>query len=849
MGVTYRATDHVLSRDVALKVIEIPSGLTDSPALRARFLREARSTASLRHPNVAEVFQFGTSPETGQAYYAMQLVDGETLEERVRREGPLPVETALEIAVQVAHALVAAAGQGLVHRDLKPANIMLSHAGLPAALQVTVIDFGLASALAGTENPTRLTEGGFVGTPAFASPEQFRGEPADARSDIYSLGVTLWYTLTGRPPFAGQTTEELRDHPGRVTLPVAQLQARKVSAPVVALLRATLATDPARRPASARALLTALETCRRRPRGRLALVIASTVGALVVIGSFWSLGATRSVGPTAVNDKSIAVLPFDNFSADQDSAFFADGVQDEVLADLARVADLKVISRASVLQYKDAKQRNLREIGKDLGVAYVLEGSVQRAGDKIRVVAQLIDARTDAHRWAEHYDRDLQDVFAIQSDIAQAIADQLRSYLSPAEKNLFASVPTTDLKAYELYTQARAIYVWANPDGATGSLRKKTALLEKTVWRDPGFALAYCELSKTYDDCAGMMNDRPYLELARQAAEKALQIRPGLGEAHRELARCYLATDSGRAYDEAVVAVRTLPNDAEAHRIVGEADQNRDHWAQALPEMEKAHELDPSDYEIEYHLAELRLALRRYAEMEQALLNNRPVSRMDTNWVDLLVAESKLARGDPDAARDYLARVQPDYLPTSEFPSTRFDVAFYLRDYAAAERAIAATPARWMSDVYEGDPPQTWNDGMLARLRGDERKARAIFTALLEWTPPAGWEEERKERVHLSLLSRCDAALGRKEDAIREARQITDKYPLAKYPQTAKACKENLALVYALIGERAQAIDGLETLSKMDASISYGDLRCNPYWDALRGDPRFEAMVASLAPK
>src|SRR6266568_1859632 len=379
MGVTYRATDKVLHRTVALKVIEVPASAGDSQAVRERFLREARAAAALKHPNVAGIFQFGASPEIDRCYYAMELVEGETLEALVRRDGPLKAELALEIAIQVTRALVAAAAQGLIHRDLKPGNIMITRADAETVkLEVKVIDFGLAKVI-NAAGEADLTHGGFVGTPSFASPEQFGGAPADARSDIYSLGVTLWYSLTGQVPYPGKTIEEIRDHQQHTDLPIEQLAERKIATPLIEMLRRTLAIDSTQRPASARELMEALESCRRKLAHGIGVFYKLTALIVVVAIAAATLfmlrlnrqkptsASANNIAPSAsaltpLPEKSIAVLPLENLSDEKENAFLAAGLQDELLSNLAKIKDLKVISRTSVMQYKSGITRNLKEI-------------------------------------------------------------------------------------------------------------------------------------------------------------------------------------------------------------------------------------------------------------------------------------------------------------------------------------------------------------------------------------------------------------------------------------------------------------------------------------------------------
>jgi TolB-like protein/predicted Zn-dependent protease len=540
---------------------------------------------------------------------------------------------------------------------------------------------------------------------------------------------------------------------------------------------------------------------------------------------------------TLLPEKSIAVLPFDNLSKDEENAFFAAGVQDEILTDLAKIADLKVISRTSVMKYKSGLERNLREIAKTLGVSHVVEGSVQRAGQRVRVSAQLIDARNDTHLWAEHYDRDVADVFVIQSEIAQQIAEQLQAKLSPAEKAAIAERPTTDLVAYAYYTKAQEIDVWSNWEGWEKSATQKVELLEKAVQRDPNFALAYCVLAKTQ---LSLAHDPKHFELAKKAAEAALRVRPDLGEAHLELARYYfyaaIFTDRNgfdRAHDELTIARRKLPNNSEALLIAGKIDRNQNRWDSAVTNLRKATELDPRNAEAGYWRGMTYFEMRRYSEYEQLLTKD---AASGDPWGQCLLARIKLAQGDPVAAQSLLDQVPLDFRPAREVWWPRFDAAFYLRDYDAASRVIASTPGEWADDA-------AMLEGQVARARGDKQKALAAFATAREKTE-AIWGP-KDDIDYLKAVSEIDAGLGRKDEAIREAQRAVDLAPIAKDPLERTYSVVNLALVYAWTGEHERALEQLEIVAAIPAGPTYGDLLLNPCWDDLRRDKRFDKIVAA----
>src|SRR5215813_10696367 len=447
MGVTYRATDTSLQRKVALKIIKTDIAARSADA-RERFMREARAAAAFRHEHIATVYQFGMRLETGQYFYAMELIEGETLDDRVHRTGPLDPRTTIGIAEQVTSALVAAEKHGLVHRDLKPANLMLVNADDPEAKGtdqsaskrsklralrksgipvVKIIDFGLAKAFHTETDPKSLTHDRFVGTPAFASPEQFEHSALDVRSDIYSLGETLWFALTGKAPFAGRTLSDIHQAQKSNALPVEQLKAAHVPHRLKSLLGSMLAFEPASRPGTGE-LAARLKRCSpeirsvRRTRVNLAAAVLVVLGMFALF--FFQSSRIRNAAFNPAPDKSIAVLPFENRSEEKANSYFAEGIQDEILTRLSKIADLKVISRTSTQHYKSMPE-NLPQIAKQLGVAHILEGSVQRSGDAVRVNVQLINAATDSHLWADTYDRKLTDIFSVESEISKRIADAL----------------------------------------------------------------------------------------------------------------------------------------------------------------------------------------------------------------------------------------------------------------------------------------------------------------------------------------------------------------------------------------------------------------------------------------
>ena len=554
---------------------------------------------------------------------------------------------------------------------------------------------------------------------------------------------------------------------------------------------------------------------------------------------------------STVDSKSIAVLPFENLSSDKENAYFTDGVQDQILTELARIADLKVISRTSVMKYKSGIERNLREIGQQLGVAHVLEGSVQRAGNKARVNAQLIDARTDGHLWAENYDRPLDDVFAIQSEIAKAIANQLQAKISPSEKAAIEKPPTTDLAAYDLYLRAQALFAdTSDPLHAKEKLPQEVRLLDEAVARDPQFLLAWCLLARVHGQLYwnGFDHTPARLDLANAAVQTALRLQPDAGEPHLALANYYYHgfRDYGRARSELAIAQRTLPNNAEVFAYTGYIDRREGRWEEATRNLERALEPDPRNFNTLTQLAVTYRAQRRYADeariWERALtiVPGDPATRGERSRVELAW------KGDIKPFQTMLATLiaeDPSVAPDIDDP----DIALCERTAAAATRALENYPRDGVVRFGVNVSHAYW-EGVIARCGGDSAKARVGFTAARDNVEKI-LEKQPDYAPALSLLGLIDAGLGRKEEALREGRRACELLPISKDAIDGVSLAVKLAQIYAWTGEKDLAIEQIATLERIPNYLSYGFLKLHPFWDSLRGDPRFEKIVADLAPK
>jgi TolB-like protein/Tfp pilus assembly protein PilF len=585
--------------------------------------------------------------------------------------------------------------------------------------------------------------------------------------------------------------------------------------------------------------------------------IASLGAVLVVLAGIltaggWFLAHRSPSTKSSTVDKSIAVLPFENLSDERQNAYFADGVQDEILTNLAKIADLKVISRTSVMSYKSGVGRNLREIARQLGVSHLLEGSVQRSANRVRVNAQLIDARNDTHLWAQTYDRDLADVFAIQSEIAKTIADQLQAKILPREKKAIEQQPTKDLAAYDLYVRAtQEIDLAPNSQNLKENFLRGISLLDQAIARDPSFLKAYCELASAHDQLYlfGADHTPGRLASAEQAINAALRLQPDSAEAHfAQGQHLYSKLDYEGARREIEIARRTLPKHSQIFELSGYIDRRQGRWEESTRNLERALELDPNNVYVLDQLSDSYISLYEY-EKAAAILDR--ILALKPNDLDTRIGRAGLEihwKADPRPLHSLIEglSVQNPASGASLAP-VRILLATAERDSVAGEQAVADLG----ENTYGPDAiryTRAFGQGFFARLKGDAAGAQASFSK-------ARAEQQRIVDAQpdygpaLIVLGLIDARLGRKDDALREGRRAADLMPPNKDAINGPHIMYLLAVIYAWVGEKDLAIEQLRRTAQIPSGPTYGNLRLWPNWDPLRGDPRFEKIVASLAPK
>jgi serine/threonine-protein kinase len=857
-GVVYRAHQKSLNRTVALKVIGLGPWATE--AHLKRFRREAEAAASLDHPFIVPIHEVGE--RDGCCYFSMNFVEGGQLDEVVKG-APMSIRQAAELIAKVARTVHYAHEHGILHRDIKPGNILLDTKGEPH-----LTDFGLARLVEAESTVTRTLEA--MGTPSYMAPEQAAGNNAAVgkATDVYGLGAVFYELLTGHPPFAGGTTYQtmrlLLDTEPRQP----RLWNRKIARDLSTICLKCLEKDPQRRYSSALALTEDLEHwlkrepihakrsgfftharkwMRRKP------AIAALIAALIALATAIAWNVWESELFRVAPEKSIAVLPFENLSKEAENAFFAVGVQDEILTNLAQVTNLKVISRTSAIQYKSGAPRNLREIGHQLGVANVVEGTVQRAGNRVRVNAQLVDARTDRHLWAETYDRDLADIFAIQSEIAEQIVYQLKSKLSSQEKAAIEQKPTADLAAYDLYIRAKiltesALFSTPLAEGLFEAVR----LLDQAIQLDPGFARAYVQIAHAHDLIyfTGLDHTPARVAMADAAIQSLARLRRNSAEVHRALGehlyRCFYDYDHAR--HELILAKESLPNDPLLLQLLGFMDRRQGRWAESTKNLERVSELDPRNSYILQQIAYSHLLLRRYADAQPFLARAVALAPQDSNMRAFRAEIELYWHADPRPVSSTIRSIiAEDSREAGNVNQLWLEVSLCKRDFDGASQALAVMPVAGCHEDSIPFPP-AWCEGIVAQMKGNKAAACSAFTRARKEAAKLVAEQTDYPQG-LCVLGTVDAVLGNKEDAIREGRRAVELLPPTKDAIVGAQLVQYLAFIYAWTGEKELALEQLAFAARIPGYLSYGELQLHPRWDPLRGDPRFDKVVASLAPK
>jgi TolB-like protein/Flp pilus assembly protein TadD/tRNA A-37 threonylcarbamoyl transferase component Bud32 len=829
----YLAHDLRHDRRVALKVVHEDLAATVGAE---RFLREIHFIARLSHPHILPLFDSGAAG--GLLYYVMPYVTDESLRQRLVHDGQMPVAAAVRIGCQVATALDYAHRQGLVHRDIKPENILFQDD------QAVVADFGIATAIesSGPDGPDRITGLGLaVGTPTYMSPEQAGGGSAiDGRSDQYSLGCVLYEMLAGEPPFTGPTPQSVMAQQVVATLPPIRSKRPDVPEPVAAALAKSLAKEPGDRFASAAELAGALESAgssggrdgRTVPK-RTAVLVG--LGAVAVTALLFALGTSGRRDPPA-ETPTIAVLPFQNLGAPEDR-YFSDGITEEITSRLASIPGVGVISRTSAEQYRDTK-KSVKEIGRELGADYILEGGVrwQRSGDssRVRVTPQLIRVSDDHHLWAGRYDETIEEVFEVQSRIAEQVANELDMALQEPEHEVLAAKPTEDLRAYDFYLRGNDFFDRPTADAA----RAAEEMYARATELDPTFALAFAKLARTYIAEFHYIERTPgRLALARKAADSAMRLQPGLPEAHLAQGQIHYwgELDYQAALKEFRIAHEADPGNGDLAWARGLVERRLGQWDEAIADLRRALELDPRSGVKSLDLFEVHFRRREYAEAERYLtraLELEPQSPVYVYKALLIVTRDGDLERASEAIREGIRRAGPEGMAMW---TARMDLGAAL--WGMMDSTTRAALDRVAIERFGADSSAYYmGKGRVRRFAGDARGARVYFDS-------AATVLERRSRARpddpqlRADLAAAYAGLGRREAAIRESRRAVELRPPSKDTWLGVDMVQNLSVVYATLGQADSAVEQLRFLLTVPSWISVRGLGADPTWGGDSGGP------------
>jgi len=853
MGKVYRVEDKKIKGEIALKLIK-PEIAADKKTIE-RFSNELKMARMISHRNVCRMFDLGE--EKGSHYITMEYVPGEDLKSSIKRMGPLSAGKTIFIAKQVCDGLAEAHRLGVVHRDLKPQNIMIDKDG-----NARIMDFGIARSLK-TKGITAA--GVMIGTPEYMSPEQVEVKDVDQRSDIYSLGVILYEMVTGRVPFEGETPLSIAmKHKGEIPKDPKELNtqiseglsrvilkcmekakekryqsAGEVRSELTRIEEGIPTTErviPERKPQTSKEITV---TFKKRWMGIAALFVV-----VLVVGVTILFLRKEKPMPPSPEKNMLVVLPFENLGPPGDE-YFADGITEEITSRLAALHGLGVISRSSAIRYKKT-DKTIKEIGEELGVDYVLEGTVRwdRSPEhkgRVRVTPQLIHVLDDTHLWSARYDRVIEDIFAVQSDIAEQVIRQLDITLLESERRALKARPTENLEAYQAYL--RGIDYLMKPDYLEENLRLAVQMFERAVEFDPNFAIAFVGLSEAFSQLIHFRYDstEECKTKAKMAADRVLELQPGLPEGHMALGLYYYLChkDYDRALEELAIAEKDLPNDSRIVKYIAYIWRRQGNFEEAIKNLKKVFELNPQAAMLPWELGNTYQRLRRYPEAERYF--DRSISLVpDQTWAYSSKADNYLLwQGSLKKARATLEEMPKKTDPQSI--NTWYISWIWQeqieRNYQAALELLLSSD---FVESYVGQ--KAFLTGFVYKLMNEPELARNSFDSariLLEKEvkelPDDAWTHSRLGIIY--------ANLGRKEEAIREGKLGMELYPVSKDTISGPGHVFAMAQIYVIVGEYDAALDKIEYLLSIPFTLSVPDLRLDPRWDYLRENPRFKRLL------